>query len=144
MLHLNFLDNMKLKNKLLIVGTLGLTILSLITIIIAINNSNIQNNLAVEKFESSTIQSLDKAISAQFYERYGDVQAFAVNSDLQEKNIQNITEVFNSYSSMYGIYDIILFVDTKGNYIASNNKNASGSAINSSKLASKNYLQEDF
>ena len=51
MLHLNFLDNMKLKNKLLIVGTLGLTILSLITIIIAINNSNIQNNLAVEKFE---------------------------------------------------------------------------------------------
>ena len=57
MLHLSLLDNMKLKNKLLIVGTLGLTILSLITIIIAINNSKIQNNLAVEKFESSTIQS---------------------------------------------------------------------------------------
>jgi methyl-accepting chemotaxis protein len=144
MLHLNFLDNMKLKNKLLIVGALGLTILSLITIIIAINNSKIQNNLAVEKFESSTIQSLDKAISAQFYERYGDIQAFAVNSVLQEKNIQNITEVFNSYSSTYGIYDIILFVDTKGNYIASNNKNASGSAINSSKLASKNYSQEEW
>lgn len=144
MSKLEIKKSMTLKQKLIIIASFGITILSIITIFIAINNSKVQNKLATEKFESSTIESLDKAISAQFYERYGDIQAFAVNSVLQDKNIKNISEVFNNYSSMYGIYDIILFVDIKGNYIASNSKNSAGESIDFSKLSTKNYANEEW
>lgn len=119
---------MSLNRKIVVTGIFGTSILAIVTIFIAIHNRNIQNEAAIEHFESSTTFSLDKGISAQFYERYGDVQAFAVNSALQAKNTEEITEVFNNYAAMYGIYDIILYVDKDGDFIASNNKNPAGIA----------------
>lgn len=133
---------LSLNKKMLLIGLTGTFILSIITIIIAINNRNNQNAKAIEKFMNDTTYSLDKSISAQFFERYGDVQAFAINSILQTKNLKKITENLNNYAKMYGIYDVILFVDTNGKFIASNDTSPNGDKLNISKIKDKDFSNE--
>lgn len=139
---INIFNNSSLNTKIIIVGITGTTLLAIVTIFIGLNNRKIQNTAAVDRYESNTTLALDKGIAAQFYERYGDVQAFSINPALQTKNTIEITEIFNNYAAMYGIYDVILYVDTQGNFIASNNKTAAGKSFNNLKLSKKITLMK--
>jgi methyl-accepting chemotaxis protein len=100
-----------------------------------------QKNLTLKGFVSYA-QALEFAVSAQFYERYGDVQAFALNPVLQSQNKNSIEEALNSYVRLYGIYDLILFVDLNGNFIASNNVGPNGSKLDTNKLSHVNFANE--
>ncbi len=82
---------------------------------------------------------IGQAIAAQFYERYGDVQAFALNPALQSGNHASISSFLDQYVALYGIYDIILYVDANGRYIAANDKAADGRSLNVSRLAETNF-----
>ncbi|KAB8027980.1 methyl-accepting chemotaxis protein [Fluviispira multicolorata] len=139
-----FLDKYSLKAKVIFTGIFGISIIAVIIITIAIFNNNIRNQEAIQNYINESTAAIDKAISTQFYERYGDVQAFAVNSVLQTSRIADMTKIFNEYARMYGIYDVILFVDTKGNFVASNDKSPNGEKINTTKLAKQNYAKEDW
>ncbi|BBH53979.1 methyl-accepting chemotaxis protein [Fluviispira sanaruensis] len=86
--------------------------------------------------------NLGNAIAAQFYERYGDVQAFAINPVFAENDRKKMQEALNQYSSLYGIYDVILYVDIHGNYIASNSLSPKGKEINNQLLKTENYAKE--
>lgn len=86
--------------------------------------------------------ALGDAIGAQFYERYGDVQAFAANKGLLSKDRSETVQLLNKIVALYGIYDLILFVDNRGKLIAANNRDPDGKAINNISLYSKNYSQE--
>lgn len=88
--------------------------------------------------------SLDKAIEAQFFERYGDVQAFAENQVFQFQDKSNIVQALNNYARLYGIYDLILFVDTKGKLIAVNDRSAKGDSIESMKLYERDFSGVDW
>jgi len=85
---------------------------------------------------------LGNSISAQFYERYGDVQAFSKNQVFSKGTKEDMVQALNQYSHLYGIYDLISFVDTKGKLIAINNKDAMGKPIPSESLYHENLDSE--
>lgn len=99
-----------------------------------------QSEHTLEQFKGYA-NSLSRAIASQFYERYGDVQAFAKNSVVQSKNEEEISKTFDQYVNIYGIYDVILIVDKSGKYIASNSKTASGEKVNIERLRSFDYRE---
>ncbi len=86
--------------------------------------------------------SLSNSIMAQFYERYGDVQAFAKNDAIMSNNFDKSQYALNAYTQLYGIYDLILIVDMNGKYVVSNTVNAQGKPISLSGLKSKDYSKE--
>ena len=72
-----------------------------------------------DKFETDA-QMLGKNLTTVLFERYYDVQAFASNKALINfQNKTDITTSLNSLVSLYGVYDLIMVVDNKGNYISS-------------------------
>lgn len=72
-------------------------------------------------------RALGDRIATQFYERYGDVQAFARNTVFHSLDNPRVKQyVLDEYARIYGIYDVILFLDTEGNPIAVNSKDRSG------------------
>lgn len=74
-------------------------------------------------------QGLSRGAAAQFFERYGDVQAFATNSVMQTKDDAAITRALNIYMELYVIYDVIAFYDTNGDIIALNTLTPDGKDV---------------
>lgn len=109
---------------------------------------NISNNLrkTIEEsnfgiFKNYALQ-ISHSISDQFYERYYDVQSFAINPIFQKKEIHEITPTLNQYATYYGIYELILFLDSTGKLIASNQISPEGKFLKTDPLYQKNYSQE--
>jgi len=95
----------------------------------------------LKEFKSYAERMGDR-IGAQFFERYGDVQAFAMNELLQGMNTEAIQNELNEYVKLYGIYDLILMVDKNGKLISSNSADVSGKAVNFKDLAAHDYSNE--
>ncbi len=93
---------------------------------------------------NTSADALNDAIMAQFFERYGDVQAFALNPDVQSGNRAQIADALNSYVALYGIYDLVIVTDTQGNVVATNTKDPAGKAIRSELLLGKNASNEEW
>jgi methyl-accepting chemotaxis protein len=96
----------------------------------------------------SESKSLADKIDRNLFERYGDVQAFGLNDaitrttqwyDPTESNA--ISQVMNKYVQAYGIYDLTLLVDPKGELIAVNFKNANGEPIDVKFLYQQNFSE---
>lgn len=87
-------------------------------------------------------QGISESIAAQFYERYSDVQAFAINDVMFGDSVDAITDKLNQYIALYGIYDLILFVDTNGRLLAVNNKGPGGQSLQVESLSRMNYANE--
>jgi len=102
---------------------------------------NNQRELVLSNFENYSA-TLSNAIMAQFYERYGDVQAFAKNDAIITQNIAKAQSALNAYTQLYGIYDIILIVDMRGKYVTSNIVAADGKPLNINPLVSKDFSKE--
>ena len=77
----------------------------------------------------SSAQQLQNGIGAQFFERYGDVQAFGLNTAFYGKDIEAMRTALTNYSKLYVIYDLIVFVDKNGKLIASNTETPAGKAV---------------
>ena len=88
-------------------------------------------------------------IDRNLFERYGDVQAFAVNEAVKRRTEwyrtneadNAITRVMNSYVSLYGIYTLTLFVDTAGRLVAVNSRDAAGQPLDTSGLYAHNFRE---
>ena len=132
---------MGLRLKLLTIVVGSLTGLALLLSLLFLRAENSQKESLRNSF-STNVDKLSEAISAQYYERYGDVQAFAVNEVFQGSNRAAMNETLNQYAKLYGIYDLILFVDTDGNFIASNTLSPTGSPLHHARLTEKNYASE--
>ncbi|OQW49172.1 MAG: hypothetical protein A4S09_03655 [Proteobacteria bacterium SG_bin7] len=102
---------------------------------------NEQRNNILENFGSHS-EGLGLGIASQFYERYFDVQAFAKNHAFNLKDSKILTKTFNEYVTLYGIYDVVMFVDMSGHFIAANAVDASGKPIDTTPLQSKMYNSE--
>jgi|GEM_PF-896261 len=84
-------------------------------------------------------KSFGSRMGARYIERYGDVQAFAINEAVQKFDTHNLPEILDQYVKLYGVYDLILIVDAKGRPIASNTKDLAGKDIDVSALRSVSY-----
>jgi len=96
------------------------------------------------RFEATAVSIADK-IDRNLFERYGDVQAFASNRIVHERNNwyakeeNELTRAMNDYVATYGIYYLTFFVDLEGRLIAVNSKDAKGNPIDSETLFEKNF-----
>jgi methyl-accepting chemotaxis protein len=76
-----------------------------------------------------TVDKLDR----NFFERYGDVQAFAANPKAAGDN-QQVTEAANFYMKTYGIYDLMIVADVDGKIVAVNNVTYQGKPFDTQAL----------
>lgn len=96
----------------------------------------------------SEAKGLADKIDRNLFERYGDVQAFGFNDAItrtsqwyDKTEYSVISTVMNKYVAAYGIYDLAMLVDTSGDLIAVNFKNAQGELIDSSFLFDKSFKE---
>lgn len=102
---------------------------------------------AQDKFGASyelLAYEFNNAIQAQFFERYGDVQAFASNPDLKNLDPVRIPKSLDFYVGLYVIYDLTMVVDAKGNFVGANLKTASGESVAIDKLKEQNFSKSEW
>lgn len=99
----------------------------------------------LESVSQNTMRRLSITMMDQFdrtlFERYGDVQAFGLNATAhnpaywrnQDPN-NPLIRAMNDYTKTYGIYSLMVFVDTNGKVLAVNTKNAQGNAIDTAPI----------
>ncbi len=93
-----------------------------------------------EKFHSYST-TLGDSIAAQFYERYGDAQAFAANQVFLKGSRAEMVRTLDSYVALYGIYDLILFTDLEGRLQAVNAHGADGKPLASAVLYDRSFAK---
>ncbi len=135
---MNLLTKVSLRTK--IIG-LVLFVISLIGVggLYAFNQFG--DKYAAEMFNNQSDGSkvLAQKIAAQFYERYGDIQAFALNPITRELNAKRLPQILDEYVKLYGIYDVILVVDKNGKFVASNQKDSNDKPVDIKTLSTKSY-----
>lgn len=97
-------------------------------------------------YQSQAVNIADK-IDRNIFERYGDVQAFAVNHVVEDRSLwykpgitdSPLVHAMNEYVIKYGVYSLTILVDLNGRVIAVNNMNSDGKTIDSAILYEKNY-----
>lgn len=111
--------------------------------------------VATEDIKQSVLNEIENVafnigdkIDRNLFERYGDVQAFALNHALYKRSDwyrpsenNGIVQAMNSYVDTYDIYYLTILVDLTGNVIAVNSKDADGKAVDTESIYLKNYSQ---
>jgi methyl-accepting chemotaxis protein len=91
-----------------------------------------QEFIAIPKNLYQESKGIGDKVGLLFYERYGDVQAFAKNNIFLEYEgstthlQEEVSLIFNEYVKLYGVYDLIVFVNTKGEVISTNTIDSQG------------------
>lgn len=87
-------------------------------------------------------------IDRNLFERYGDVQAFGLNVAVRDpSNWRNPTadnplvEAMNGYMTGYGIYKLMLLLDTKGQVLAVNTVNPKGGNLETKAIYGATFAQ---
>jgi PAS domain S-box-containing protein len=151
-----YLQTISLYFKGKIFATLGLQIISILALslialflYLADKMVDAQNEAKLVTAKLTSQSVLDK-IDRNFYERFGDVQAFAVNK-LVIKKLSGDTTVANDLQSFmntmtqyYVLYDLMLVVDLRGNVVMANTLDKKATPVNTSVLLNKNVANEEW
>lgn len=83
-------------------------------------------------------EALSELIDRNLFERYGDVQAFGLNTSAWDaanwrrpENANPLIQAMNGYANKYGFYKLMIFVDMQGKVLAVNSAKPDGKPINS-------------
>ncbi|MDD9939059.1 MAG: methyl-accepting chemotaxis protein [Myxococcales bacterium] len=92
----------------------------------------------------SVSNTIADKIDRNLFERYGDVQAFATNHALRDREAwyrtsSPLVDAIDGYIDTYDIYYLSIVVDLEGRVVAVNSKDADGRPINSKSIYDKNY-----
>ena len=101
-----------------------------------------QQQALVARHATLAVQLAD-VIDRNFFERYGDVQAFGLNQVITSdpdwrSQAPQITQAMNGYVNKYGLYPLMLLVDPSGRIVAVNDRNAAGESIRTQSLVGQN------
>ncbi|MFO0834955.1 MAG: methyl-accepting chemotaxis protein [Phycisphaerales bacterium] len=138
---------MKIRTR-LVLGFLGVGILPAVGVGLLTWHSteDLADNLGHEmhNFAESTHQKIDRNL----FERYGDVQAFGLNSVVSNHDAwyktgdgAPIVKAMNDYVKLYGMYGLTVLVDTEGKVIAVNTVSPAGKAIDTAFIANENFAK---
>ncbi|QOV91042.1 methyl-accepting chemotaxis protein [Humisphaera borealis] len=143
---MKFIANTSLSTKLIVTFMfLGVLPLAVIGWRLKVAATKIEQTTA-DVMEERAAHLLDK-IDRNVFERYGDVQAFASNAVIHDKDSwyqagadkNKIVAAANKYASLYGIYKLSILVDTTGKVIAVNDRDATGKPIETGWIYQKNF-----
>ncbi len=132
-----------------------ITSLGAIVIILAIITAYMINTSIESKngqFEVMTIgrsSGVIEKIDRNFYERFGDVQAFAVNKLAVESaetkaSTEDLQKFINTMVSYYVLYDLMLLCDNEGKVIAANSLDKNGNLVKTDFLIGKDFSNEEW
>jgi methyl-accepting chemotaxis protein len=145
---MSFWGNLSVKWKQIILYlVVGLVPLGVVTVINNISFQKIQD-INAHNLQTVAAEIADK-IDRNLFERYGDVQAFALNTVLRKKEFwydptSPIVASMNSYVDTYDIYYLTVLVDLEGKVIAVNNRDDSGNSISTDQFYDKNYKNAEW
>ena len=112
---------------------------------VTIQSINTLTTDAAGEYEVMACTIADK-IDRNLFERYGDVQAFGLNTVVQYRDLwgnfdeeQHITRALNGYIDTYDIYYLTLLVDLNGDVIAVNTRDADAGPIDTTSLHERNF-----
>jgi len=95
---------------------------------------------------ADSAQHVAETIDRNLFERYGDVQAFGLNAAAHDPaNWRKpgaetpLVQAMNSYMTGYGVYRLMLLVDTKGEVLAVNTANATGKPLDTAKFYGQSF-----
>ncbi len=115
-----------------------------------INNQSFDQikNLNAANLQTAA-QDIGDKIDRNLFERYGDVQAFGLNTILRNRELwykqdSPIVDAMNSYVDTYDIYYFTLLVDLDGKVIAINSKDDSGGSINTGDFYGRNFSNTEW
>ncbi len=122
--------------------TVGIFPLITIAVIIVLSFQKVKT-INASQFQTAAEEIADK-IDRNLFERYGDVQAFGLNTILQNREFwyqkeSPIVDAMNSYVDTYDIYYFTLLVDLNGKVIAINNKDQDGQNIPTEDIYNQNF-----
>ncbi len=96
--------------------------------------------------QTSTAQAINDVIDRTLYERYGDVQAFALNqaarnpANFRVQGENNpLIAAMDGYMASYGIYKLMMIVSPEGQVLAINSKDASGAPLPTSTFYERSF-----
>lgn len=138
---MNWLKRMSLRTKIVLFISVIIMVLGASSFI-ALKEMHSESADTIMSELESMAGAIGDSIGAQFFERYGDVQAFALNKDIKSMNSESMQSSLDSYIELYGIYDLILVVDKNGRFVASNSKDANGNKVDKSKIQTFDYSNE--
>lgn len=134
----------KLMILLVIIGTLPTFAISYV---FSVNEKVLRAKDAAQLTE--TARSLGEVIDRNLFERYGDVQAFGFNTAAYDaKNWRNpsdenpLVSAMNNYTRAYGMYPLMMLLDTNGNVLATNSVAIDGKPIAVRFLYEMNFKEE--
>jgi methyl-accepting chemotaxis protein len=134
---------MSFRIKLFVISLSSLFFLAFTAGFFFLQSQSEQKELLKTSFYSN-VASLNEGLAAQFYERYGDAQAFALNKVFQGSNKEAMTKVLNDYAVLYGIYDVIIFVSIDGKLQAVNSVSPANEKLDISAAANFNFKNTDW
>ena len=89
--------------------------------------------------------SIADKVDRNLFERYGDVQAFALSEPARSGDRDRITKFMTDMMAAYApIYDVMLVLNKKGNVIAANAVDKNGKALKAEEMIGKNYADQDW
>lgn len=86
--------------------------------------------------------NLSNTLSELFYTNYNNVQSFARNKDLKEKNVEASTFLLNELVTLYPDTDMIFLVGLDGKLIAHSDIDNAGKKLNSAVVKSHDFKQD--
>lgn len=137
------LSQMSLRGKILGLVIVGMAVLSASAFVSLKLLASAYKTSLMEEF-SDAASTIGDRIGAQFFERYGDVQAFAMNPAVRSMDGAKLPALLDDYVKLYGIYDLILVVDKNGSPIASNLKDTAGKPVNVSSLSKMSFKDAEW
>ncbi len=136
-------------------ASLGLTVLIILTTVLAslffyltFTQVRAYNN-SLEVTSSLTAQSVIEKVDRNFYERFGDVQAYAYNrlaveTARKDSIAPGMQEFINTMTAYYVLYDLMLVVDKQGKPLAVNTKDKNGNPLSTGDFMQRDYSSEEW
>jgi len=141
---------MKMTGK-LIVACLVFGMLPLLVVgLVMWRSANEAVEIAAQDYRTTAENIADK-IDRNLFERYGDVQAFSLNTVVRDRDAwykkgadNPIVTAMDRYVDTYDIYALTMLVDLDGNLIAVNSRDQDGLTVNTSTLYEKNFSDKSW
>jgi hypothetical protein len=143
------LTNFSLVNKLrLALIAVPLMLIITITIYSGLNLANNKNQLKAAT-ATQVAKSVMEKIDRNFYERFGDVQAYAANvlavEMVSADSVSPRAQKFiNTMTSYYVLYDLMMLVDSKGKVVACNTIDKDGNHLSTGSLIGRDFSDEEW
>ncbi len=96
--------------------------------------------------QQATAAAINETIDRNLFERYGDVQAFGLNTaahnpaNWHNPSVDNpLLAAMDGYMANYGLYKLMLLVGTDGQLLAANTKDATGKSLATGLLYQRSF-----